>query len=177
VCRTTIDRQLAAEGASPSFHAIDLALRSEGIERPEEAVLEARELGYVAFEGELVWPTRIFLTVSGRSFANPKDRLLHRHFVPVIRSLVDRPDREELLSPTESRRVMVFANELEQLHAATQTEVRMLGHLLEVEGIGQVEWFDDPRCPWGIGIDFKIRKYANVGSTADFLELKKWKRL
>jgi hypothetical protein len=169
VCRALLNFLVAAEGDLPTFHAIDLALRSQGLKRPDEAVLEARALGYLTFGGELTFPTRLALTVAGHYLAEPQDRLLHRYFIPVLRSLVDRLDRETLLSPTEARRVIVFANEMEQLQGATAVETKVLGRLLGVEPVGIVEWTDDPWCPWSIEIDFRIREFASIASIPDFL--------
>jgi hypothetical protein len=177
LCQATLECLIAAEGDSPTFQAIDSAVRSRGVGRPEEALLEARELGYVTFRGELAWPTQISLMVAGHFLAKPNDPLLHRYFVPVIRSLVDRLDRETLLSPTEARPVIVFASEMEQLRAATPVDVKIVGRLLDVEEVGRIEWTEDPTCPWSSEIDFKIRELANIASIRDFLEVVRWKRI
>jgi hypothetical protein len=177
-CKTTLACLRQTGGDPPSFHAIEIALRHMGVARPEEPVLAARDLSYLSFEGRLTGSSAISLSLAGHYLADPHDPLLHHYFIRVIRSLVDRPDRETLLSLTESRPVVVFANEMEQLRAASPMDVKMLGRFLDVDAIGVVEWFeDDPSCPWSIRIDYTIRDFANVASIPDCLEVLKWRQL
>jgi hypothetical protein len=168
---------LEAEGDPPSRYAVEQAANSRGVSRPDEAVFEACELDYLCLEGQFTGSAWLSLSVAGHFLADRHDRLLHHYFIPVLRSLVDRPSQVTLLSPTEPRRVTVFANEMEQLRGASPVEMKMVGRLLDVEKIGFVEWFDDPSCPWRIEYDFDIRKYANVGTILDFIEHSRWKSL
>jgi hypothetical protein len=177
VCRATLERLRETGGEPPVFQAIDGPLRQRGVARPDAHVLAARASGHLAFEGELNFPTEILLPVPGHFLADPRDRLLHHYFVPVVRSLVDRLDRETLISPTEAQRIIVFAHEMEQLRGATPNEVRMLGRLLDIEPIGLVEWDADPSSPWGIEINFRIRDFANIASVVDYLEISQWSSL
>jgi hypothetical protein len=179
VCKATLSCLLEAEGDPPSRHAVELSAHSRGLSRPDEAVLDACELRYLYlfFESQSTGSARLSIPVAGHFLANPHDRLLHHYFIPVLRSLVDRPSREELLSATETRRVTVFANEMEQLRGASPVEMKVVGRLLDVEKIGLVEWFGDPSCPWRIEINFDIREYANVGTILDFIEHSRWKSL
>ncbi|HYP55286.1 MAG TPA: hypothetical protein VEQ41_03140 [Solirubrobacterales bacterium] len=53
----------------------------------------------------------------------------------------------------------------------SETELRIVGHLLEVEGIGEVSWTDDPASPWRIEVDHDVLRYRRVVIFPDFVRV------
>lgn len=50
--------------------------------------------------------------------------------------------------------------------------MRRVGRLLEVEGIGRVEWSDDRTSPWSIELNFQVRRWAPVGHYRDYARIR-----
>ncbi len=169
VCAAAVELSRTSGGDEPVFQAVDGLAHRRGVARPQEAVRNALALGFLQFEGGLTNETLIHPRVAGYHLVEPRDALLHQFFVQALRSLVDRWDREKLLSPTKAQRVVVFASELRLATELSPTDLKIVGRLFDVEPVGQVEWFEDAASPWSIEIDFWIRDFANVGNVGDYL--------
>jgi hypothetical protein len=158
-------------GDEPVFQAVDGLVHRRGVTRPQEATKTAHALGFLQFEGALTTRTLIRPRVAGYHLVEPRDVLLHQFFVQALRSLVDRWDREKLLSPTKAQRVVVFAGELGLARELSPTDLKIVGRLLDVEPVGQVEWFENAASPRSVEIDFWIREFSKVATVDDYLQV------
>ncbi len=158
-------------GRAPVFQYLDLKLHSMGIEFPDRC-LEGMSSELIRYDSPLEASGGVRLPVQGMLVADPNARELHHGFPKLIRALVDRWEREELLSPAQAQPVVAHAHELWSPRLGSRTEMRIVGLLLEIEEIGKVEWTEDPASPWSIEIDFRIRHFGSVASLADYLRIR-----
>jgi hypothetical protein len=173
VCAAAVDLTRSSGGDEPVFQAVDGLAHRRGVTRPQEAVQSAQALGYLQFEGVLTTEALIRPRVAGYHLVESRDALLHQFFIHTLRSLVDRWDREKLLSSTKAQRVVIFARELRLARELSPTDLKIVGRLFDVESVGQVEWFENAESPWSIEIDFWIRDFANIATVDDFLRLRR----
>lgn len=94
---------------------------------------------------------------------------VHHGFVPAVGQLASIFAGHKPESPSKAERVVVRADEL-KLSSLSPIELRIVGHLLEVEGIGRVRWMDDPAVPWAIEPGLQILRYRRVATFPDFLD-------
>jgi hypothetical protein len=169
--RLAYDALFASGGRWPVFQYLDLEGFKEGIPVPHRC-LEGIEAGLIRYEPPLRSATAIRLSVRGIISAEPSATVVHRGFLQVIRGLSDRWGREELLSPAEPQPVLVPAKDLWQPKLGTPTELRIVGLLLEEEGVGSIEWTADPESPFSVLIDYDIRELGGAVSIYDYLQIR-----
>lgn len=95
---------------------------------------------------------------------------IHRGFVPALRELVDFFVRHKPNSPTRAERITIAASELACASQVSSVQIRILGHLLEEEGVGRVEWGDDASS-WTIEPGLQILRFRRVAMFDDFLRI------
>jgi hypothetical protein len=166
-----LDATRTAGGRWPVYQYLDLALHQNGVDRPDRC-LEAISPELIGFDAPLEGSSEVRLPIPGFVAADPGAPEIHRGFLKVLRRLFDRWDREELLSPAQEQPVVMHAHELWSPQLGTTAELRTVGLLLEIEGIGEVEWRGDPDSPFGIEIGFQIRRYGSVGHLSDYLRVR-----
>lgn len=153
------------------YQHLDLVLPGRGI-RPDK-YLKGMSSDLVRFDAPLESPSRVMTPVPGFLAAYPDAREVHHGFLKTLRKLFDRWGREQLISPAQAQPVVVQAHELWIRSASVgDAELRVVGLLLEVEGIGGVEWSGDPSSPWSVEIDFDIRRWGGVGDLSDYLRIR-----
>lgn len=171
------------EGEPPVFQHLDLIGPHNGIHRPHE-VLEALPRDQVSFDIPLEDSSRVALYVLGIEQARntPAARglgldeaaaRLLQVFVDILVALSERREREPMLSAARVQPVVVHAHELGWVtDGLPANHLRLLGCMLDQEGIGIVEETDDPGSPWSIEIGFEIRDYQGLGDILDYLRLR-----
>jgi hypothetical protein len=137
--RLTYKALFMTGGRWPVFQYLDLEGFNGGIAVPHRC-LEGIEADLIRYEPPISGATSCRLSVRGMISAEPSAAVIHRGFLQVVRGLSDRWGREELLSPAEPQPVLVPAKDLWQTKLGTPTELRIVGLLLEEEGIGSIEW-------------------------------------
>jgi hypothetical protein len=168
---TTLAATRESGGLPPVFQYIDLALHGEGVEFPD-LCLEAMPPELIRYDAPLAPDSKLEMPVRGMLAADLRARELHRGFPKLVRALVDRWEREELLSPAQAQPVVAHAHELWSPRLGSPTELRIVGLLLGIEGIGTVKQTGDPASPWSSEIDFRIRRFGGVASLADYLRIR-----
>jgi len=159
-------------GDWPVYQHIDLEGHRRGMEKPYE-VLEALPHEWVSFENPLDTASKVRLHVEGIAAAELGDGLL-QEFVNAVVALSERWEREPMLSPAQAQPVVVQAHELFDASAArSEGELRLIGLLLDNEGIGTVDWTEDPASPFSVEIDFEIRDYRAASSIEDYLRARR----
>lgn len=136
------DRSL--ETVSPDHLACDLPLTPNGLIRPRAV---------------------------GVHLADPEADELHRGFIPALPELVGFFGRYEPGSPGRAEPVVAKPEDLSMPSGFSETELRIVGHLLEVEGIGEVSWTEDPASPWRIELGLEVLRYRRVVVFADFVRV------
>jgi hypothetical protein len=157
-------------GRWPVFQFLDLEGFKRGVAVPH-CCLEGIDEALIRYEAPLSGGTRCRLSVRGMISADPTAAVIHQGFLQVIRGLSDRWGREELLSPAEAQPVLVPAKDLWHPKLGTQTDLRIVGLLLEEEGIGSIEWTDDPESPFSVLIDYDIRRLGAAVNIQDYLQI------
>jgi hypothetical protein len=170
VLKAIVDAVRTSGGRWPVYQHLDLVLHDNGV-RPDK-YLKGMSNDLVRFDAPLESPSRIIAPVPGFVAAYPDAREIHHGFLKALRKLFDRWEREELLSPAEAQPVVVHAHELWAPGSIDRSELRVVGLLLETEGIGKVAWTEDPDSPWSIEIDFDIRRWGGVGDLSDYLRIR-----
>ena len=159
-------------GDWPVYQHIDLEGHRRGIERPHE-VLEALPGAWVSFDIPLDTASKVRLHVAGIA-AFELGRELVQRFVNVVVALSERWEREPMLSPARAQPVVVQAHELSGVsEMGSETELRLIGLLLDNEGIGTVDWTEDPGSPFSVEIDFEIRDYRATSTVDDYLQTRR----
>lgn len=169
--KTSLSATEEGGGRPPVFQYLDLELHGLGVEWPDRCLEEASPT-LITYDSPLDTASKVRLTVRGVQAADPGARVLHVGFPKTVRALFDRWEREELLSPSQAQPVVAHAHELWSSRLGSATEQRIVGLLLEIEEIGNVEWTGDPASPWSIEIDFRIRRFGGVANLADYLRIR-----
>jgi hypothetical protein len=169
--QTSLTATREGGGRPPVFQYLDLELHGLGVERPARCLEEASPT-LITYDSPLGTASKVRLTVRGMRVADPSARVLHIGFPKTVRALFDRWEREVLLSPAEAQPVVAHAHELWSHRLGSETELRIVGLLLEIEDIGRVDWTEDPDSPWSIEIDFGIRRFGGVANLADYLRIR-----
>jgi hypothetical protein len=96
-----------------------------------------------------------------------------RRFIGMVRRCYDY--YVEVKPPPGARRLVMSGADLvwPPQQRPTREELRVMGHLLAVEGIGEVEQVDDAGHAFRIGLDHSILAYGKVGNQQDYWELRK----
>lgn len=158
---------MVAAQAWPLFAFLDVELFRLGVQRPREQLMDMLpEL--VQFEAPLKPDTPIRARVKGLAFVDRSMPAL-AHFVPFVRRCYDFYNGHEPRSPSQTQDVVVSATRLAWPDPLSRELLTMLGLLLDVEGIGRVEWTPDGEAPWAIPLDDRIRRFAKIGSLDDFI--------
>ena len=139
-------------------------------ERPDRS-LEAISPEHLVYERPLVDDRPLRPRAVGVYIADPEAEELHRGFVPALPGLVSFYGTRESRSPGQAESTVARPEDLPALARLSETKLRIVGYLLEVEGVGAVSWTDDPASPWKIEVGYDILRYRRVVMFPDFVRV------
>jgi hypothetical protein len=155
----------------PRAEHVYRAARKRGVQRPD-ALIESMAPLLVDFAPPLSEGSGLAPTVRGVLLRDSSTELIHHRFMKVIRALPDRWDREGTISAAEPQPVVMHAFELLPASETLSLADRCLvGRLLEVEGVGSLEWTKDRESPWSVWIRYEVHRYAGAVTIEDFLRI------
>lgn len=169
VLRTLLDAMREGDGNPVVFQYLVHA-RLPYEDRPDDC-LAGISPDYVAFKGPLALDSEVWLTALGVERADPGAPEIHRGFVPALRELVDFFGRQRPRSPGKATPVVARAAELAFSAELSPIELRIVGWLLEEEGIGTLQRSGDPASPWSIELDLRILRYRRVATFGDYVRI------
>jgi len=156
-------------GEWPTYHHVLSQLLNRGVQNPDVCVDDLRP-DYLVADRDLDLGSRVKLTAQGWDAAFPDSLEIHSGFVMAIRGCYDRFKGAKPQTPTVAS--AVSASALDLLPDATHERRRVVGLLLDSEGVGEVTWTGERSSPWSIYLMPQILDFASVGSFPDYLDAK-----
>lgn len=170
------------DGQPPVYMFIDVEGGRAGIQDPRRG-LSRLSPRFVKYEEPLEDASPLWLLFDGAIGAGLSTKA-QSAFAEVLPGLAKRWVREPMLSPAQVQPVVVSARELWTRENGGAADLGVIGHLLEAEEIGYVDWItkkvegdqsadwvEDPWSPFSIEIDSNIRAFETVNGIAEAREI------